>query len=1362
MKLTRLPAIFVLFAFAAGALAGPMLPAEVPEPLRPWVQWVLRDAGDRDCPLGRDGRTRTCVWPGALALKLAENGGTFALRAQVFAQGWLAVPGSERHWPQDVVVDGAPARVLLRNGRPGIELAPGSHRIEGRFAWDRVPESLAIAPGTGIVRLALDGNDVPWPDINDAGEIWLKRSHPAAAPAGEADALRIAVFRRIVDDLPMQVETAIEMQVAGRSREVVVGPVLLEGFVPMALDSRLPAQIEPDGRMRIQIRPGHWELRVTARAPADRTSLALPKVAAPWPAEEIWSFQARSDLRLAEVGGVPAMDPRQTAMPVDWQALPAYRMVPGVKMKIDVVRRGDPQPAPDRLQLERELWLDFDAGGYTVSDHLSGAMTRGWRLETGPGMTLGRAVLNGEPQPITLRAGGAQRGVEVRRGTVELQADSRLDGTLTQLPAVGWDIDVQKLSATVQLPPGWMLFATSGVDAVSDTWIKRWSLLGLFLVLMMAMATARLRGRRAGAIALAALVLTWHEPGAPRQVWLHLLAAIALLAVLPPGRPATLVRWYRNAAWLLLAGLGLTYAVDTLRSGLWPQLERPWQSIDAFEPADAPVQQGTEAPAAPESAGLDKIAVAPAAGKELVVTARRAMQSVKDRAAYGQDAGASSAFDAVDPNASVQTGPGVPRWQWKEVSLQWNGPVARDQAMRLWLLSPRVNLLLDLVRIALVAAFALALLRGARAPGAPAIPGGLALGAMLAIAAAGWSPPAQAEFPAPGLLSDLRTRLTEPPACVPDCARIARARFELREGEMAVRLEVNAGAEVAVPLPADPGQWMPEDVSIDGDPSGDRLRREGRTLWIALPPGSHQVLMLGAVPARTSIDLPLPSRPQRVEIDAPGWVVDGVHEDARPGDQLRFTRAAAGGPAAAAGEPVRLPPFVRVERVLRLGLDWHVETRVVRVSAPGEPVIVEVPLLPGEAVISAHAHVVAGRVQVSMAPPEAGFQWQSTLEHAKRIELVAPPSPTWVESWVLDASPIWHVTASGLAVVHHQGEEGRWLPQWRPWPGERVVLEIVRPAGVGGATLTIDASLQTVRPGLRATDVELTLGLRSSQGGQHALALPPNAALQWVRIDGTEQPIRQEGRTVTLPIRPGTQEVQMFWREPRGISTLFSSSAVDPGLPSVNAKVVAGVGPDRWILALHGPPFGPAVLFWGVMIAIGLAALALARVPLAPLSATAWCLLGVGLSQVDVWSGLIVVGWLLALGWRARMDPAARTSVFNLVQVGLAVLTVAALVILYRAIAQGLLGSPQMQILGNGSGALDLQWYRDRVVGELPRVSVLSVPLSVYRLLMLAWALWLAAALLRWLRWGWRCFSTAGLWRPIAWRRSSAADAAVP
>ena len=70
-----------------------------------------------------------------------------------------------------------------------------------------------------------------------------------------------------------------------------------------------------------------------------------------------------------------------------------------------------------------------------------------------------------------------------------------------------------------------------------------------------------------------------------------------------------------------------------------------------------------------------------------------------------------------------------------------------------------------------------------------------------------------------------------------------------------------------------------------------------------------------------------------------------------------------------------------------------------------------------------------------------------------------------------------------------------------------------------------------------------------------------------------------------------------------------------------------------------------------------------------------------------------------------------------------------------------------MQILGNGSTASELHWYSDRAVHVLPTAAILSVPLLVYRLAMLAWALWLALALLRWLRWGWESLTTGGGWR---------------
>ena len=70
----------------------------------------------------------------------------------------------------------------------------------------------------------------------------------------------------------------------------------------------------------------------------------------------------------------------------------------------------------------------------------------------------------------------------------------------------------------------------------------------------------------------------------------------------------------------------------------------------------------------------------------------------------------------------------------------------------------------------------------------------------------------------------------------------------------------------------------------------------------------------------------------------------------------------------------------------------------------------------------------------------------------------------------------------------------------------------------------------------------------------------------------------------------------------------------------------------------------------------------------------------------------------------------------------------------------------------NGSSSDNLIWFQDRTESELPQIWLLSVPVSVYRGLMLVWALWLAFRLIAWLRWGWQGFASPVLWRELKLR----------
>jgi len=362
--------------------------------------------------------------------------------------------------------------------------------------------------------------------------------------------------------------------------------------------------------------------------------------------------------------------------------------------------------------------------------------------------------------------------------------------------------------------------------------------------------------------------------------------------------------------------------------------------------------------------------------------------------------------------------------------------------------------------------------------------------------------------------------------------------------------------------------------------------------------------------------------------------------------------------------------------------------------------------------------------------------------------LRAAGSPSFSEVWRLDLGPLWHAEVTGIPPVHREDGTDR-TPQWRPWPGETVTLAITRPGGTEGQSLTIENAGIALEPGARSTKTVATLELRSSRGGQHVITLPPGATLEALSVAGSQQPLRQDGARVTIPLKPGHQSATLTYRDPVGLGVLYTTRAPNFGAPTANVDTEVRLPNDRWILLVGGPRLGPSVLFWSQLIVLLLVAVVLGRSPHLPLRTHHWVLLGLGLSQTPVAAAAIVAGYFVAMDLRRRRADLTGKWLFDLRQLGLVIWTVVAAAILFIAVREGLLATPDMHIAGNGSGRTLLRWYSDRTGPTPPTAWVLSVPLLVYRLAMLAWALWLAVALIRWSRWAWSSFSTEGLWRRL-------------
>jgi len=894
-----------------------------------------------------------------------------------------------------------------------------------------------------------------------------------------------------------------------------------------------------------------------------------------------------------------------------------------------------------------------------------------------------------------------------------------------------------------------------GVDHVPQTWLKQWTLLDLFIVLVIAAAIGKLWHWGWGALTLVMLGLIYHEVYAPQGVWLSLIAAIALLRVLPVlGWFSRFVRLYRDLSLIALLIIVLPFMMQQVRQSIYPQLERPRIQLAKSTPYTTANQYSERDSVQRKIQQQEQISKSSSYYYDAMPAAPKLSQRKK--------------LVQIDPNAQVQTGPGLPRWQWHTIAMRWSGPVKQNQSVQLWLLSPAVNSVLGGLRVVLLAIMTAFLLWVSWGPGARllfrpkstsqrlkkskiAMPSLLLFSLLLLPLVSYAEIPTNSTsnpFPPSSLLEELQHRLLASPDCLPDCAGSPRLKLELGTDQLQGRMEIHSLTATAVPLPGLATQWLPQAVWLDGEPAKALLRRQNGQLWLSITEGIHQVQFIGPLPKRNRVQLPLPLKSHFVEINAKGWRVEGLHENGVADDSLQLTREQANNLRKVELEMGSLPPFIQVERTLLFSLDWQVETRIIRKTPLGSAIVLDIPLLKGESVTSENIRVENGKALIHLSPNQSELHWISVFDKQETLTLIAPENTFSHEVWRLDVSAIWHVEIDGIPVIHHQ-DKGRWLPEWRPWPGERVTLHLSRPESITGQVLTLDRSQLIVNPGHRTTDNRLLLNLRSSRGMQHKLTLPENAQLQSVKINNTPQPIRQEGRFVTLPIIPGTQQIELQFQQPKSMTQTFYTPTVDLGINSVNTHIDIKMPKDRWILFVDGEPMGPAVMIWGILIVIVLVSIGLGQISLTPLKTHHWLLLGIVLSQVQVSLMLAVIAWFMALGWRARIASDMPALKFDAIQIGLGFLTLVALSTLLFAIERGLLGHPNMHIAGNGSTAHYLRWYEDRTTGLLPQVWVYSWSMWIYRIAMLLWALWLSFALLRWLRWGWQSFSTHGLWKTL-------------
>lgn len=1340
---------------------------DVPATLEPWVPWVLHGEQDALCP--QVAGKAVCGWPTTLSLSLSGSGGRFAMTVHREHEGAVRLPGDARRFPQGVTLDGRAAVVL---DGPEVTVPAGTHRIEGAFVWPRLPESLATPKDVGLLDLSVDGQPVAYPRRETTGMLWLQAT---AAEGGESERLALLVSRRIEDGVPLRIVTRVDITVGGKARELVLSGAVLKDTRPVQLESKLPARLEPDGKLRLQVAAGQHRVEVIAVAPTPPSALTMPALPEPWPSQEIWVFAPAPELRQVELSGAPQIDPDRTNLDEDFRGLATYVMSKGKSLKFDTRRRGDAAPAPNTLRVSREMWLDLDGQAFTVRDYLTGAFNQGFRLNLVQG-DLGRMQMDGTDQLVTVL--GDQAGIEVRNNHLRLNAEWRLPNAGGTIPAVGWSEDASSLSTELHLPPGVSLLHAGGADDVSGTLLSRWDLWDFFFVLLVALGVAKLAGKLYFPVALVALALSHHVADAPGLMVLWLLLALALTRVARTGLPALLSRLM---LWASLAGVLIAlvpFAVTQVRSALYPQLSSMEQpSYEMVEEEAAPVWLEEEAIHADEEGGIGRGAAASMPlsdsankfgieGPARLSPAQGSPEQAKPGSGslWGGDRyGAANA-------AAVQTGPGIPTWSHDTYRIEFSGPVQQGAQLQLYILSRTTGRILAIVRVLFYALLLFGLLRGQRLglPKAPVSGVQAATVALLLLSGLGITsvavpahaqPASLADVLAPitnedplddTILSELRRRLLSPPACAPKCVNVPELALAVDGDVISIQAEVHAAALSAYRVPGPLSVWAPSLIQVDGRPASGAMRADAGSLFLRMEPGVHRVTFKGRMQDASGALLHLGTLPHHVTLVAPDFEVDGLREDGTTADTLQLRRRVETNADAEAVAPA-LPPFVEVKRRFELGVDFRLHTQLHRLGSLGAPLVVRYPLLEGESVNSANVEVEKGQAVIHFSADQAEVTFESSLSPRERLSLAAPEvttaQPTTV-TWEVLCSPLYHCEFEGLSPVQRHLPDGVGY-RFKPYPSEQLAFSLARLPAAKGAATTVDHASLSYQPGERMTLGELHLSVRSSAGTVMRVDLPAGAKVSEAQLDGKAMPTRSTEGALEIAVAPGSHEAHVnFQLDDGGMGAVLTTQAVRVDGELVNVELNVQVPSSRWLLWASGPQWGPAVLFWGHLFVILLAAFALGRVPQSPLRTHQWMLLALGLSQVSTAAALVVVAWFFLMQLRARWTPPGHFR-FNAIQVLLIWLTVGAAGVLADAVHRGLVVQPDMQVAGYNSHRSSLSWYVDRVQDAFPQATVISVPLWVYKGLMLAWALWLAASALSFLRFGWEAFSTGDRFRSL-------------
>jgi len=1326
--------IFILSFLLSSNLLHAINSDDIPKALKGWEAWVLDDVKDRDCPINFQSNKKLCSFPTQIEVHLNSNSLTFKMMVAVFKNNQsVKLPHAYQNWVKDVKVDGQKMAVLGSN-KALLYLDEGEHTVEGSISWRETPKYLQLPASMALVTLYRDGVKVATPKVDAQSRLWLTENQESSTTKGT---LSVSIYRKLIDGHPMKMQTNLHFRVSGKMRSVLLDGIVLDEFYPSKVSGGLDAKITKDKKLEVEIKAGEWVLNIDSFSPNNISKINIPKYNFNYANQETLSLQTNANYRAIEVSNAQSIDPSQSNIPKEWKSLALYLLEEDKTLTIKELYKSAKQQEKNEFILEREIWLDFDGLGYSIKDSITADISKVKRLESLGVLELGSVSVNSKPMLINTLKDSQQKGVELREKNLQIEASSRYENNISRLPVNGWSEEFNRVTTELNLPPGWRVFASFGSDSQSaKSWIKEWNLMDVFLVLLLSISIYQLFGLKWAIPATLFLLTLWHEDGAPTIIWLWILAIVALIRVLDEGKMKKFLQVVFAIVSIFLVLNVLKFSVYKVRTTLYPQLEnRPYLSSASILPSVIGQKRMVEYKKSDKYEDNINLNINVSSyGREKIIIMPKKKQILLQ--------------NKIDPNAIVQTGEGTPTWNWTRHIFYWQSRVGVDDTLEIWYITPMMTKILNILNIIgmlfLVWMFLQAFLQTSMKNLKDKLFKTESLKAILFISLMVWTPQniEADEIPSPKLLNELKSKLLEAPACLPNCATIEKMDISVENDTLFVNMSISAGRDVSVPILGNRNIWLPEKVSVnESDKSYLQLDKQG-DLWVMLRKGVHSVELSGSIKGLNQIMLS--SRLPIHNLNSKKsdlWKINSDHKsyielinlDKKSTQSREKTKS-------------EFEPMVEVKRTFYFGLRWYVETEVKLLNSIDKPYALQYNLLENESVLNKEIEVNGQQAILHLRNSHKSYQWRSSLAITPKLILKASDKNQVTERWKMDLSSMWNMTHSGVESEKQVAQNNLLMPTFRPWRGEILTLNLEPIQAVKGESLTIESSNLDITQSQRYRDLTLTLKLQSSRAEQYLITLENVKELSSVNIDNVDYFLKINNNQLSIPLKGKAQTVVIKWKEEAGTQNVYNFSKIDLNKESVNSKISLNLPQNRWVLWTDGPLLGPAVLLWGVLLSVLIFALILGRIKNSPLKSRDWLLLGVGVSTSSILIMLPIVAWIFLLRAKEQKGESLTGRMRNFTQVLIVIFTIIALGTIIGAVSVGLLGNPDMMIQGNNSYGFNLNWYSDRVGDSMAQPTVISVSMWYYRALMLLWAIWISFSLINWLKWAWGIFSHGDMW----------------